>query len=328
MACDGYNKTALMGNWYEERVAVSQPFRDDKDFRTKREEEDAISYVTNTNLLKPLGRINRAHPWNTSSVIVDDGFKEYKTMNRTMMDPMLIKNYKNYQDCRSLVKTVQENKRYPENHTSIQTSQSKQFSLLTQENMQKQATEINRNVKMNITDFGSTFKKHVPDHERFFNMTTNQQFYDRPQNPTVQDVLDKDGARLKSFAGGNKRPENLQGIKMTSPLVGEVYKTQKDPQQCTVVQRSWLPYTETALKAADENMKKSQQMDTANNFKSSDKLGNYKVNNAQTLPYDIATSLPLADGMHALKSKYLENGSFRRIRSDVTMIKNKPLTKK
>jgi hypothetical protein len=328
MACDGYNKTALMGNWYEERVAVPQPFRDEKDFRSKREEEDAISYVTHTNVLKPLGTINRVHPWNTASVIVDDGFREYKTINKTMMDPALIKNYKNYQDCRPLVKTVEQAKRYPEGHTSIQTNQSKQFSLLTQENMQKHATEINRNVKMNITDFGSTFKRHVPDHERLFNMTTNQQFYDRPQNPTVEQVIEKDGARLKAFAGSNKRPDHLQGIKMTSPLIGEVYKTQKDPQQNTIVQRSWLPYAESALKSADDNMKKSQQMDTANGFKTSDKLGNYKVNNAQALPYDIATSLPLADGMHSLKSKYLENGSFRRIGTDVTRIRNKPLTKK
>jgi hypothetical protein len=328
MACDGYNRTALMGNWYEERLAVTQPFRDEKDFRSTREEEDAISYITNTNLLKPLGRVSRTHPWNTSSVMADDGFKEYKTVNKTMMDPMLIKNYKNYTDCRPLVKTVQQGKSYPENHTSIQTNTARVFSLLTQENMQKHATEIKRDVKMNMTDFGSTFKKHVPDHQRLFNMTTYQQFHDRTANPTAQEVIAKDGAKLTSFAGGNKRPEHLQGIKMTSPLVGEVYKTQKDPQQNTEVQRSWLPYAENALKAADTNMRKSQQMDVTNSFKTSDKLGNYKVNNVQTLPYDIATSLPVGDGMQSLKSKYLENGSFRRIRSDVTTIKNKPLTKK
>lgn len=26
--CDGYNKKALMGNWQEERLYPSQPFRD------------------------------------------------------------------------------------------------------------------------------------------------------------------------------------------------------------------------------------------------------------------------------------------------------------
>ena len=45
---------------------------------------------------------------------------------------------------------------------------------------------------MNITDFGSTFKKHEPDHQRFFNLTTYQQFYDRKENPTAQETIEKD----------------------------------------------------------------------------------------------------------------------------------------
>jgi len=329
MACDGYTKTALMGNWYEERLAVTQPYREEMDARNVREEEDAISYTTATNQLKPLGRLGRVNPWNTASVIVvDDGFKEYRTINNTMMDPKFLKNYNNYQDCRPLTKSVQEKKTYPEHHTSIQTSNSKTFSLLNETNMQKHATEIKRDVKMNITDFGSTFKKHGQEHQRLYSMTTYQQFYDKPQNPTSQDVIEKDALKLRSFAGGNAKPESSQGIKMTSPLVGEVYKTQKDPQQNTEVQRSWLPYIENALRVADSNMRKSQEMNTSNNFKTTDRLTNYKANNSQVLPYDIATSLPVADGMHALKSKYMEPGAFRKIRTDVTIIKNKALTKK
>ena len=328
MACDGYTKTAMMGNWYEERLAVSQPSRDNKDFRSLREEEDAISYVTNTNLLKPLGRVGRTHPWNTSAVTADDGFKEYRTMNKTMMDPLLLKNYNQYKDCRPLVKTVQEPKNYPENQTSIQTQQSKVFPLLVQQTLQKHLTEIKRDVKTNITDFGSTFKKHGPDHERLFNMTTYQQYHDRPVEQTVQDVIEKDGAKLTSYAGGYARPEHLQGIKMTSPLVGEVYKTQRDPQQNTVVQRSWLPYSENALNVADDNIKKTQDLNVSNGFKTKEQLTNYKLTNTQRLPHDIATSLPMEDGMYTLKSKYMGNGSFRRVGTDVTMIRNKPLTKK
>jgi hypothetical protein len=328
MACDGYTESALMGNWYEQRVAVDQPYKENKEFRTLREEEEAISYVTQNNLLKPLGSIGRVQPWNTSSVIVDDGFKEYRTVNKTLMDPKLLNNYKNHSDCRPLVKTVQASKNYPENQTSIQTSQAKTFSLLTEANMQKYSTETKREVKTNITDFGSTLKTHVPDHERFFALTTYQQHFDRPSKPTADQVNKDDGAKLKSFAGHNVRPEHLQGIKMTSALVGEVYKVEKDPQQNTQVQRSWLPYEEGALKVADENMKKNQTMNATNNIKTAGKMTNYKVNNTQVLPYDIATSLPVEDGMHTLKSKYLEPGSFRRIRSDVTDIKNKPLTKK
>ena len=26
--CDGYNKKSLMGNWYEERLYLNQPFRE------------------------------------------------------------------------------------------------------------------------------------------------------------------------------------------------------------------------------------------------------------------------------------------------------------
>lgn len=29
--CDGYNKKSLMGNWYEERLYPSQPFREQQD---------------------------------------------------------------------------------------------------------------------------------------------------------------------------------------------------------------------------------------------------------------------------------------------------------
>jgi len=328
MACDGYSKTALMGNWYEERVAVPQPYRQEKEFRSLREEEDAISYISRNSELMPLGRMGRTHPWNTSSVIADDGFKEFKTVNKTNFDPALLNNYKTYQDCRPLVKTVEQRKFYPENQTSIQTNQSKAFSLLSQTNMQKQATETNRDVKMNITDFGSTFKKHGVDHERHYMMSTYQQHYDRPQKETSEDVIQKEGKKLASCAGYEVKPDHLRGPKMVSTLTGEVFKTEKDPQQNTRVQRSWLPYVENSIKVAEDNMAKSQEVNASTGFKTTDKLANYKINNSQMLPYDIATSLPLGDGVHTLKSKYAEPGAFRRITTDVTLIRNKPLTKK
>jgi len=63
-------------------------------------------------------------------------------------------------------------------------------------------------------------------------------------------------------------------------------------------------------------------------LKTTDHLTNYRKNMQQTLPHDIATSLPLDDGLHSIHNKYLEPGSFRHIRSDVTTIRNKPLTKR
>jgi len=328
MACDGYKNTALMGNWYEDRTAVPQAYQENKDFRRIREEDEGISFISRNNLLMPLGRVERVHPWNTTGIVADDGFRDYKTVNKTFYDPTLIKNYQGYQDCRPVVKAREAKKTYPENHTSIQTSHAKAFSLLTQTNMQQQANETKRDVKMNITDFGSTFKKHGVDHERFYTMTTYQQHFDRTTNPTAEEVIEKEGKKLSSFAGYNIRPEDQRGIKMTSALTGEVFKTERDPQQNTLVQRSWLPYVENSIKAAETNMSKSQQVNTSNGFKSTDKLANYKTINSQQLPYDIATSLPLADGVHTIQSKYMEPGAFRKIRTDVTFIRNKPLTKK
>jgi len=200
--------------------------------------------------------------------------------------------------------------------------------MLNANNMQQQATEIKRDVKMNMTDFGSTFKKHDAEHQRFHMLTTYQQTFDRPQHITAQDAIDREGAKLRTFAGNNARPQNQQGIKMTSPLTGEAYKTQSDPQQNTTVQRSWLPYMENALSTAQENMNKSQTANLSHGFKSTDCLLNYKTTNSQSLSYDIATSLPLGEGEHALKSKYMEPGAYRKVRTDVTTIRNQPFGKK
>jgi hypothetical protein len=327
-ACDGYTKTALMGNWYEEREAINQPYRDNVDQRNKREIEEGISFVTQNNLLKPLGRYNRVHPWNTSAVIVDDGFRDYKTINQTSYDPTLLKNYKSHGDCRPLVKTIEPRKNYPENQAMIQTSQANTYTLLNQKNMQKHLNETKRDVKMGMTDFGSTFKKHVPDHERFYMMTSYQTHFDRPEKATPQEVIEKDGKRVTSFKGYVARPEEQKGIKMTSTLTGESFRTQLDPQQNTRVQRSWLPYVEGAIQAAESNIKRNEEINASTGFKTTDKMSTYRANNSQVLPYDIATSLPIGEGEQALKSKYMESGAFRKIRSDVTMIRNNPLTKK
>lgn len=327
-ACDGYTRTALMGNWYEEREAIEQPYRDNVDHREKRETEEGISYITQNNLLRPLGRYNRVHPWNTSHVIADDGFRDYKTVNKTSYDPTLLQNYKTYSDCRPLVKTIESSKNYPESHAAIQTSNSKAFTLLNQQNVQKHAIETKRDVKMSITNFGSTFKKHEPDHDRFYMMTSYQQHFDRQEKPTPQEVIEKDGKRLTAFKGYQPRSEDAKGIKMTSTLTGENFKNELDPQQNTRVQRAWLPYVENSIQTAENNMRKNETINASTGFNTTDKLANYRANNTQVLPYDIATSLPMGNGVQSLKINNNEPGAFRHIRSDVTMIRNKPLTKK
>ena len=49
---------------------------------------------------------------------------------------------------------------------------------------------------------------------------------------------------------------------------------------------------------------------------------------SQVLPYDIATSLPMGDGVYAIQKKSSEPNAFRRIRQDVTLIANNAITKK
>jgi len=317
-----------MGNWYEERLAVEQPARDQPDSRSLRETEDAISFISRKDLLMPLGTTARRHPWNTSACTADDGFRDYKTVNKTYYDPKLLKNFNGYQDCRPLTKTIQERKDYPEAQHSIQTNKSTKFALLSHENLQRQANEVTRDVKMNITDFGSTFKKHPEDHERFFHLTTNQKFYDRPKVTTPQDVIEKDAKLLASHAGYEARPDHLKGIQMSTPMISEVFKQERDPQQNTRVQRAWLPYVEGAIKAAEANIEKSQTMNASTGLKGTGQLTNYKLNNMQTLPHDISTSLPMGEGAYSLKSKYMEPGAFRRVRTDVTLIRNKAITKR
>jgi len=328
MTCEGFSKTALMGNWYEERLAVNQPQREEPEFRSIRETEDAISFISRKDLLMPLGKMGRKHAWNTSACTADDGFREYKTVNKTYYDPKLLKNYQGYQDCRPLTKAIQERKDYPEAQHSIQTNKSTKFALLSHENLQRQANEVTRDVKMNITDFGSTFKKHPETHEKLFHLTTNQQFYDRPKVITPQEVIEKEGKLLNSFGGYEARPDHLKGIQMSTPMISEVFKQEKDPQQNTRVQRAWLPYVEGAIKAAEGNIEKSQTLNASNGLRGAGQLTNYKLNNTQTLPHDIATSLPMGEGAYALKSKYLEPGAFRRVRTDVTLIRNKAITKR
>lgn len=70
------------------------------------------------------------------------------------------------------------------------------------------------------------------------------------------------------------RPNDQQGTKILSNLVGETYSKQNDPQEKTDVQRAWLPTADPAIVAVDK--------------------GNAKVN--QINFYDNATSLCLGEG--------------------------------
>lgn len=328
MACEGYSKTALMGNWYEERLAAKQVSREQPDLRLLREEEGAIAYMTQNNKLLPLPRVKRAPRWNTTQVINDDGFKEYRSEFKTKMDSLILTNYNQYKDCRQLTKSEQTAKQYPENHVQIQTAGATRLQQLTHGNFTKEMIDNRREVKMHTTDFGSTFKTHPGDHNRFFAMTAYQAAFDRPYKPGPQEFAQTQKAKLDKEAGTHVRPMDQTGIKMVSVLTGELHKASNDPQNNTRMQRSWLPYKENALEQAEGNITKNTMRNSSMGLKTDNNLANYRQNMTQTLPYDIATSLPLDHGEYDIKSKWLQPGSFRHIRSDVTDVRNKPLTKK
>ena len=48
-SCDKYSKQSLMGNWYEEREAPEQAFRNNLNDKKTREEDPSISTPVDTN---------------------------------------------------------------------------------------------------------------------------------------------------------------------------------------------------------------------------------------------------------------------------------------
>lgn len=100
----------------------------------------------------------------------------------------------------------------------------------------------------------------------------------------------------------------MQKVRCLSKLTGEVYNEDYDPQGQTDVQRSWLYQKDPSLVAA--------------------KAG-YSAKD-QTLPTDNALSLPMGDGVHALRKFSDAPGAERHVRSDVIMEreKNRVITKK
>lgn len=94
-----------------------------------------------------------------------------------------------------------------------------------------------------------------------------------------------------------------QGVKCISGLTGEVFKLD-DPQESTDVQRSWLYSKDPSV----ETMKKG------------------KVD--QRLTKDNELSLPLGEGARAGYKFSDQPGAYRHMRTEITIIKNQPITRK
>ncbi|KRX02786.1 hypothetical protein PPERSA_02276 [Pseudocohnilembus persalinus] len=326
-ACDKFSKTSLMGNWYEERQAPNQPFRDNLENKTLREVEVGISFPSDNNQLQPLARIKRNQPWDTKGLIPDDGFREFRSEQNTKIDPINLNNYYNIGDQRCLIKTYGQKINYPENSANyIQTYKSNNYKMINEDNIQHIKAE--RKVPTNVTDFGSTFQRHKETHDKFYGITQYQHTHSRPIQSTAQQVIENYEKNKDKFSGANERPVEKQSIKSISALTGEKFKNEQEPKDNTAIQRSWLPYQDKALNAADNNLKNNQTVNSKSGFTPQDPMQTYKQNNQQTLPYDIATSLPLGSGAHSQHPLYMNPGAHRHIRTEITNIRNKPLTKK
>ena len=44
-----------------------------------REKEADINCLTSSGIPAPMGRLKRLHKWDTSNIVADDGFREFKT---------------------------------------------------------------------------------------------------------------------------------------------------------------------------------------------------------------------------------------------------------
>jgi len=74
-----FSRKTLNENWYEERLALDQEYRQNPDKRMKRDFEPSINCLTSTGLPKPLNRLNRVPKHDTTRLIPSDGFAEMTT---------------------------------------------------------------------------------------------------------------------------------------------------------------------------------------------------------------------------------------------------------
>ena len=61
-----FSRKTLNENWYEERLALDQEYRQNPDKRMKREFEPSINCLTSTGLPKPLNRLHRVPKHDTT----------------------------------------------------------------------------------------------------------------------------------------------------------------------------------------------------------------------------------------------------------------------
>lgn len=268
---------------------MQQPFRDDPDRRLLREKDD-IFYTTERDL-KPLTKIQRAHPWNSGGVIVDYNQMNYKTLYSQTFSKERLDNYYGNGDMRPIRKTVQDKLANSEQAPEIQTSGAKMKEIVNVHNLSKYA-QYGKDVKMNVSDFGSTLPRHPKDHGTFYNVTSYHAAFSRPLKTagaistcSFQNPKDSRPAGLPK-----ERSFTDQGMRLTSCLTGEKYRESEDPKDSTRAQRAWLPRTDSSLRFAEQNL---TQFKSLTRGKSVGLPSTYRSMITQVNPIDNANSLPM-----------------------------------
>jgi len=94
-----------------------------------------------------------------------------------------------------------------------------------------------------------------------------------------------------------------------------MYTNHHDAQENTDIQRRWLYSQDAGVKVINDRLEGPN--------------GPPKDLKLALQPYDNANSLPLGEGVWAVHPKSQgQNGFYRHIRTDVTMIKNNVITRK
>eukprot|EP01017_Pseudomicrothorax_dubius_P028085 TRINITY_DN3314_c0_g1_i1.p1 TRINITY_DN3314_c0_g1~~TRINITY_DN3314_c0_g1_i1.p1 ORF type:complete len:330 (-),score=53.73 TRINITY_DN3314_c0_g1_i1:148-1137(-) len=327
-AMHGFNKGTLIGNWYEERVAVDQPVRVNPEMRNLRTNEESIAFIGKNNDLLPLGRVNRKLPWNTSGVIADYNYREQKTLKQIDYSIDRLKNYYNNGDRRNIIKTTGDLVARPEGDVNVLTSQVNDYKILRMDNI-GEVIENPHPVKTFKSDFGSTLKRHDREHDRLYAMTSYNGAYSRPQKESAAETIKNIEKQLSKPAGFNSVKSPNEGLKMTSALTGEKLKEGADPKEDTRVQRAWLPQVDKAIEVASRNVERNDEANQTRGLSvGNDRMANFKSNTIRLPECDNANSLPLGDGVYSTKDKYWGDGNFRRIGTDVTRIRNKPFSRR
>eukprot|EP00357_Protocruzia_adherens_P007570 CAMPEP_0114988900 /NCGR_PEP_ID=MMETSP0216-20121206/9881_1 /TAXON_ID=223996 /ORGANISM="Protocruzia adherens, Strain Boccale" /LENGTH=284 /DNA_ID=CAMNT_0002351783 /DNA_START=35 /DNA_END=889 /DNA_ORIENTATION=+ len=234
MATNGYQSKTLVGNWYEQRLDVAQPFKEYPEEKKVRENEAGSITCLNANgLPMNLGRIKRHNAWNTKAVIADDGYRDLDTVARSEIpDPSKNTSYN------------------PARKTKL---------MINKDNI-AELSSANRELTGPKTGFGSKIRTHEAGHGRSHFETTNHAFYNSGKNPKKESPNEVDQKYkekwVESNGAGNRQDARVESIKKMTELTGETYKKSADPQDQTSIQRSWLPGEDPGITAVHKGLHK------------------------------------------------------------------------